>query len=244
MLRSMIFASVVLVTTASASAELKLLGSGAVKEVLLELIPGLEKDLGDKVTPTWTGGAEIRKRVTAGESYDIIISAAPDLEIFARQGKTGDRVDLMVASIGVAVPSGAPKPDISSADALRTALLAARRIGYSTGPSGLHIEALARRMGIADQVQPKLRQVPSGVAVGTLIAANEVDLGFQQVSELIHYPGVDYLGPIPPEVQYTTIYSAAVGSTAHEPERAKAVVGRLRSSHASQVMREHGMEPK
>jgi molybdate transport system substrate-binding protein len=244
MIRSIVFAVAALVTTFSWSAELKLLGSGAVREIVAELLPTLEKDLGYKVAPTWTGGADIRRRVAAGESYDVIISNAPDLDTLAKHGKVRRRIDLMESSIGVAVPLSAPKPDVSSAEALRATLLAAKQIGYSTGPSGVHIETLVRQMGIADQVQPKMRQVPSGIAVGSLIAASEVDIGFQQVSELIHYPGVAYLGPIPREVQYTTVYSAAVSSTIEDAARADAFIGALRSPGAATVMREHGMSPK
>ena len=234
-----------LASAASEAAEIRLLGSGAAKEIVTELLPSFEKDSGHKVSPTWTGGADIRKRIAAGEVYDVVISNAPDIDGFVQQGKVaaGSRVDLMKSGVGVAVPEGASKPDISSGDTLKEALLGAQFIGYSTGPSGAYIERLVERMGIADQVKPKLKQVPSGVSVGSIIASNEADLGFQQVSELLHHPGITYLGPLPADLQYTTIYSARIASGAKEPEAARALVRFMGSPAAVPAIKHHGMDP-
>jgi molybdate transport system substrate-binding protein len=231
--------------TGSEAAEMRLLGSGATKEIVTELLPLFEKDSGHKVSPTWTGGADIRKRIAAGEVYDVVISNAGDIDGFVQHGKiaAGSRVDLMRSQVGVAVPEGASKPDISSGDTLKQALLSARAIGYSTGPSGAYIERLVERMGIADQVKPKLKRVPSGVSVGSILASKEADLGFQQVSELLHHPGITYLGPLPPELQYTTTYSAGIASGTKEPDAAKALVRFMGSPAAVPVLRHHGMDP-
>ena len=142
-----------------------------------------------------------------------------------------------------AVRAGAPKPDISSSEALKKTLLAAKSIGYSTGPSGVYVMSLLERMGIADQVKSKLKQTPSGVRIGTIIANGEAEIGFQQISELIHEPGVDYLGPLPAEVQNITIYSAGIHSGAKQPEAAKELVKALTGPVAAPVIKKHGMEP-
>jgi molybdate transport system substrate-binding protein len=122
-------------------------------------------------------------------------------------------------------------------------VLAAKSIGYSTGPSGVYVVSLFERMGIADQVKSKLKQVPSGVRIGTMIESGEVEIGFQQVSELIHDTGVDYIGPLPPDVQKITIFSAGVLSGAKEPQAAKSLVKSLTAPTAAAVIKKHGMEP-
>src|SRR5207253_10772450 len=120
----------------------------------------------------------------------------------------GSRVDFAQSGTGLAVRKGAPKPDISSPDALKKTLLAAKSIGYSTGPSGLYMLGVFEKMGIAGEVKGKLKQTPSGVFVGTLIASGETEIGFQQISELVHFPGIDYVGPLPGALQRMTGLSA------------------------------------
>jgi molybdate transport system substrate-binding protein len=143
--------SLLLSHTVSA-AEIKVLASGATKEICLELIPSFEKSSGHKVIPTWAGTADIKKRIASGEVYDIVVVAAPEIDTFNKQGKmmTGSRTDLMKSAVGVAVRAGAPKPDIGSSEALKKTLLAAKSIGYSTGPNGVYMARLFERMGIAD----------------------------------------------------------------------------------------------
>jgi molybdate transport system substrate-binding protein len=141
------------------------------------------------------------------------------------------------------VRAGAPKPDISSTEALKQTLLAAKSIGYSTGPSGVYVVSLFERMGIANAVKSKLKQVPSGVRIGSIIASGEAEIGFQQVSELIHAPGVDYVGSLPADVQKVTVFSAGIHSGAKQPEAAKELVKVLTAPGAAQVIKTHGMEP-
>lgn len=230
---------------AATAMDIHVLAAGATKEVLLEVIPSFEKASGHKVVATWTGSANIRKRMAEGAVYDLVIVGAPEIDAFIQQGKmvAGSRVDLMKSGVGVAVPAGAPKPDISSSEALKKALLDAKSIGYSTGPSGVHVERMVARMGIADQVKPRLKQVPSGVAVGSIVASGEAEIGFQQVSEFIHYPGISYVGSLPAEEQHITVYSAGIHGGAKAPEAAKALIKFLTSPAAIPVIRYHGMEP-
>lgn len=227
------------------AAEITVLAAGATKEAYLDLVPQFERSSGHKAVTTWTGTADIVKRLAAGEVYDLVIVGGPEIDTFIQQGKMvpGTRVDLMKSGVGVAVRAGAPKPDISSIDALRKTLLAAKTIGYSTGPSGVYIASLFERMGIADQVKAKLKQTPSGVAVGSIIASGEAEIGFQQVSEFIHFPGIDYIGPLPGDLQRITVYSAGIHKNAKQPEAAKDLVKFLTTPSAAPIVRKYGMEP-
>jgi molybdate transport system substrate-binding protein len=227
------------------AAEINVLASGATKEVYLDLVPQFEQSSGHKVMTTWSGTADIKRRMAAGEVYDVVIVSGADIDAFIQQGKimAGSRIDLMKSGVGVAVRAGAPKPDISSTEALKQTLLAAKSIGYSTGPSGVYVVSLFERMGIANAVKSKLKQVPSGVRIGSIIASGEAEIGFQQVSELIHAPGVDYVGSLPADVQKVTVFSAGIHSGAKQPEAAKELVKVLTAPGAAQVIKTHGMEP-
>jgi molybdate transport system substrate-binding protein len=230
---------------AANAAEIKVLASGATKETCLDLIPAFEKSSGHKVVATWAGTVDIKKHIAAGDVYDIVIVAAPEVDAFTKQGKIvdGSRAILMKSSVGVAVRAGAPRPDIGSSEALKKTLLAAKSIGYSTGPSGVYMQNLFDHMGIADQVKPKLKQVPPGERIGTVIAKGEAEIGFQQVSELIHEPGIDYLGPLPADLNKVTVFAAGIHSGAREPAAAKTLIQYLTSPAAAPAIKHHGMEP-
>jgi len=232
-------------SSAASAAEIKVLASGATKEVIDELLPAFEISSGNKVNIAFTGTANIKKRVAAGEAYDLIIVGGPVIDAFVQQGKVtaGSRADLMKSGVGVAVRAGAPKPDIGSSDALKKTLLSAKSIGYSSGPSGDYVISLVERMGITNQIKPKMKQVPSGTRISAMIAGGEVEIGFQQISELIHEKGIDYLGPLPSEVQKITVFSAGLQAGAKEPEAAKALVKVLKSPEAATVIKNHGMVP-
>jgi molybdate transport system substrate-binding protein len=214
---------------AASAAEITVLAVGATKEVIVELVPPFEKKSGYKVSITWTGSAKIKERIAAGEVYDLVIVDGPLIDAFSKEGKVanGSRTDLMKSGVGAAVRAGAPKFDIGTSEALKKSLLAANSVGYSSGSSGTYMVTLVERMGIADQVKPKMKQVPSGTRIGTMIESGEVDIGFQQISELIHEKGVDYLGPLPADIQKITIYSAGLHSRAKEPEAAQAFIKTL-----------------
>lgn len=233
------------ISGAASAAEIKVIASGATKEIINEILPAFEKNSSHKVAIEFTGTANIKKRIAAGETYDLVIVGAPEIDAFVQQGKiaSGTRTDLMKSGVGVAVRSGASKPDIGSSGALKKTLLAAKSIGYSSGPSGDHMVNLVERMGIADQVKPKMKQVPSGSRISTMIESGEAEIGFQQISELIHENGIDYIGPLPSEVQKITVYAAGLHTGAREPEAAKALVKALAAPDAATLIKAHGMEP-
>ena len=223
--------------------EIRVLSSLATKEAYLELVPQFERQTGRKVTTTWAGTVDIMKRMAAGETYDLVIVSSTAGDDLIKQGKIkAPRVDLAKTGIGVAVRAGAPKPDISSGTAIKKALLAAKTVGYSTGPSGVYLMGLFERLGIAAEVKAKTRQVPSGGTVGTILASGEAELGFQQVSELVHFSGVDFVGPLPPEIQHVTVFSAGIHANAKVPEEARALLNFLIAPAARTVIQKHGLE--
>jgi len=238
-------AGTLLLSGACGAAEIKVLSTQAAEEAYRELVPQFEKESGHKVTTVFTGTLDVNKRIAAGETYDIIVMAAPAIDDYIRDGKiaVGSRVDLAKSGVGMAVRAGAPKPDISSTESLKKTLIAAKSIGYSTGPSGVYLTGLFARLGVADQIAPKLRQTPTGVFVGTLVASGEAEIGFQQVSELSHLPGVDFVGPLPPDVQQTTVFASGMVVGAKEADAARAWVRFLTAPAAAAAYRKRGLEP-
>jgi molybdate transport system substrate-binding protein len=230
---------------AANAVEIKVLSTQAAEQAYRELVPQFEKASGHKVSTIFTGTLDLQKRIAAGESYDLIIMAGPAIDDFIKAGKIvpGSRVDLAKSGVGVAVRAGAPKPDISSTEALKKTLIAAKSIGYSTGPSGVYIVGLFQRMGIADAVKPKLKQTPTGVFVGSIVASGEAEIGFQQVSEFLHFPGVDYVGPLPADIQEITVFSSGLQVGGKEADAAKAWVKFLTAPAAAPVFKKMGLEP-
>jgi molybdate transport system substrate-binding protein len=227
------------------AADVNVMASMAIKEVYLELVPQFETISGRRVATNWVGSADIMKRMKAGESTDLVIVAADAIDELTNLGKIvpGSRVDLVKSGIGVAVRAGAQKPDISSGEALKRALLGAKSIAYSSGPSGTYLSGLFQRMGIADALKGKLVQAPSGTPVGGFIARGDAEIGFQQVSELLPVAGIDFVGPLPPDIQSITVFSGAVHVGATEPGAARDLLRFLASPASAPVMRRRGMEP-
>jgi molybdate transport system substrate-binding protein len=231
--------------TRKTMAEISVLSSIATREAYLELVPQFEKASGHKVGTTWSGTTAIMQTMAAGkESYDLIIISTSELEDLTRQGKivAGSRADLAKSGIGIAVRKGAPKPDVSTTDGLKRALLAAKTVGYTSGPSGVYMASLIERMGIAADVKAKFKSVPSGGTIGTIVASGDCEIGFQQVSELVHIPGIDYIGPLPADVQRVTIFSSGVQTGAQHPAEAKMLQAFLTAAAAKDVMKKHGLE--
>ena len=240
-----LLAGAMLLSGMAGAAEISVLSTQAPQEAYLELVAQFEKATGHKVRTDFTGTVNVQKRLAAGESFDLIIMAAPAIDEQIKLGRAlaGSRVDFAKSGTGVAVRKGAPRPDIGSVEALRRTLLSARSIGYSTGPSGVYMLGVFERLGVADQVKGKLKQTPSGVFVGTLIASGEVEIGFQQISELVHFPGIDYVGPLPGDLQRMTVFSAGVHSGAKQADAARDLVKFLTAPGAAAVIRKHGLEP-
>ncbi len=235
-------ASFLLFAGALHAAEIRVLSTQATEQAYRELVPQFEKASGHKVTTVFTGTLDANKRLAAGETYDLLIMSAPSIEEHIKTGKVlaSSRVDL--AKSGVGVKAGAPKPDISTTEALKRTLSAAKSIGYSTGPSGIYMIGVFQRMGIADEIKHKLKQTPTGVFVGSIIA-REAEIGFQQVSELSHFAGVDYVGPLPAEIQQFTIFSSGIIAGAKEADAAKALVNFITAPAAAAAFKRIGMEP-
>lgn len=242
---SLMVAAVALISGAAGAAEIKVLSTQATEQSYRELVPQFEKATGHKVTTIFTGTLDADKRVAANEPHDLLIMSQSSIDDHVKGGKVvqGSRVDLARSGVAVGVKAGARKPDISTVDALKRTILNAKSIGYSTGPSGNYIIALFERLGVLDQVKPKMKQTATGVFVGSIIASGEVEIGFQQVSELSQYEGVDYVGPLPAEVQNYTTFSSGILSNAKEAEAARALVRYITSPQAGAVYRKRGMEP-
>ena len=227
------------------AAEITVLSTQAPEQACRELLPQFEKASGHTVKISYTGTLDAKKRIAAGQPFDLLIMASPDIDGFITSGTLapGSRVDLAKSGVGIGVRAGAPKPDVSTTEAFKKTLLAAKSIGYSTGPSGNYVIGLFERLRIADQVKPKLKQTPTGVFVGTIVANGEVEIGIQQVSEMSHFAGVDYVGPLPADIQKMTIFASGIAATTKQAEAAKALVKFLTAPQAAEAFKKRGMEP-
>jgi molybdate transport system substrate-binding protein len=244
---SLVFAalSALLLPGVAGAVEIKVVSTQAPEEAYRELVPQFEKASGHKVTTVFTGTLDLQKRIAAGESYDLIIMAGPAIDDYIKSGKVvpGSRVNIAKSGVGVGVRAGAPKPDIGTTEAFKKALLAAKSIGYSTGPSGVYVTGLFQRLGITDQIKGKLKQTPTGIFVGSLVASGEAEIGVQQVSEMSHYPGVDYVGPLPADIQEITVFASGIQVGAKESDAAKAWVKFLTAPAAAPAFKARGLEP-
>jgi molybdate transport system substrate-binding protein len=217
----------------------------ATRQVLAELTAGFEQATGHRASIEAVGGVDAARRVLAGEAFDVVVLAADAIARLLAAGciVPGSVVDLVHSGVAVAVPAGAPLPDIDSEDAVRQAVLAARSISYSTGPSGVALAQLFERWGIAGEIAGRMVQAPPGVPVGSLVAKGEVALGFQQLSELLHVQGIAIVGPLPPAVQITTTFSAGIGALSQQADAARELLAYMASPQAADAKRKQGMEP-
>jgi molybdate transport system substrate-binding protein len=247
---ALVVAAILSAASAAFGDEVRVMASGAFTAAYLELVPEFERATRNTVVTSFGGslgnGPEtIPNRLQRGEPADLVILAASALDNLIKQGKVvaGSRVDLVRSSIGMAVRAGASRPDISSVAALRQTLLRAKSIAYSASASGVYISTeLFQRLGIADQVLAKSKNA-EGQRVAALVARGEAEIGFQQISELVPEPGIDYVGPLPPEVQRVTVFSAGIVVGAKKPEQAKELIKFLASENAISVIKKTGLEP-
>jgi molybdate transport system substrate-binding protein len=247
---ALVLAALLFVAGAAFGEEVRVITSGAFTAAYLELVPEFERTTKNTVVTTFGGSAgngpeTIPNRLQRGEPADLVIMSAPALDELIKQGKVavGSRVDLVRSSIGMAVRAGAPRPDISTVDALKQTLLRAKSIAYSASASGIYLSTeLFQKLGIAEQVLPKSKNA-EGQRVGALVARGEAEIGFQQISELLPEPGIDYVGPLPPGAQRVTVFSAGIVSGAKAPEVARALVRFLTSEQAFPVIRKTGLDP-
>jgi len=220
------------------------ISSMATREFLAEVADAW-RQLGGAVAFESVGGVAAAKRVLDGESLDVVVLAAGAIDKLVAAGRVvpGTKVDLLNSSVAIAVRAGAPRPAIDSEAALRQAVLSARTIGYSTGPSGDALLKLFEQWGIAASIRPCLVQAVPGVAVGLLIDRGDVELGFQQLSELMHLDGIDVIGPMPPGLEIVTTFSGGVCSTTANAGTARALLEFIRSPTSDAAKLRYGMQP-
>lgn len=217
----------------------------ATREVLADLIAQYQATTSYAVMAEAAGGVDVAKRVQAGEAVDVVVLAANAIDQLIQDGRllAGSRVDLVRSGVAIAVRAGAPQPDITTEEAVKQAVLAVKTLSYSTGPSGVYLLKLFKRWGILETIKPRIVQAPAGVPVGSLVAKGEVELGFQQLSELINLPGITVLGPLPPDIQTITTFSAGVSATSQQAEAARALLAFMAAPAAATTKRKQGMEP-
>src|SRR3954471_3184596 len=244
------FVSLLWLAGAATAAEVRVMISGGLTAAYNALVPEFERSTGHKVLTAYgpsmgTTVNAIPVRLERGEPADVLIMVGYALGDLIKQGKVvaDSRVDLVKSPIGIAVKSGTPKPDISSVDALKRTLLAAKSIAYSDSASGVYISTeMFDKLGIADAMKDKAKKIPA-TPVGEIVAHGEAEIGFQQISELRAVPGIDIVGPLPDELQKITVFSAGVASVSKEPDAGKALIKFLASPAARDTIVKSGLDP-
>jgi molybdate transport system substrate-binding protein len=252
MIRSMKFATLAatllgaaMPTSGARAAEITVIGSTAMTEFIEAVVPIFEHDSGHKVKASFLSGSLLPVKVKEGAPADLIITTPETADDLIKAGKlvAGSRVDFIRSSAGVAVRSGAPKPDISTPEAFKRALLAAKSVGISQGPSGIYMLTLLDRLGIAAEVKAKAVFTAPGQRVGLVIASGQAEIGVQQITELLAMKGIDFVGPLPGELQTTIVYATVRPTIAKETAAADAFVKFLSSKSVAPTARKMGLDP-
>jgi molybdate transport system substrate-binding protein len=246
---ALLFAGVLLIVQLPRAGEIRVMTSGAFTAAYLALTPLFERDTNEKLvtlaTTMGTGPEFIPNRLQRGEPVDVVIVDDPALVQMIQNGLVlaDSRVPLARSGIGMAVRAGAAKPDIGSVDSLRRALLQAKSIAYSGSVSGQYLSTeLFQRLGIADQVMAKSRRIDRE-RVGAVVARGEAEMGFQQISELLAESGIDYVGPLPSEVQKVTVFSGGIAAASKNAKAARSLIKFLASREAAAAVAKTGLEP-
>ena len=221
------------------------ISSMATRQVLAELAAQFTARQGRVLAMESVGGVDAAKRVQAGEAFDVVVLASDAIDKLIASGhlNAGSKVDLVRSPVAIAVRAGAPQPAVTTEDDVRQAVLAASSISYSTGPSGVFLTTLFERWGITQAITSRLVQAPPGVPVGTLVARGEVELGFQQLSELLHLEGISVIGTLPPAIEFITTFSAALGLHSAQAEAVREMLQFMTSPETAAAKRRQGMEP-
>jgi len=235
----------------TAPVEIKVLSTTAMKMVFEALAPDFERDTGNRLAVTLGPSSQLEKRIAEGEAADVAILARAGAEQLSVQGKimTGSLTDVARSSIGVAVPKGAAKPDISTAEAFKRMLLAAKSVAVSKpiggGQSGVHMAKVFERLGITEAVQAKAKYGAGGAGglAGLVVLRGEADIGIQQMAELMAVAGIDVVGPLPPDLQSVTTFTAGVPASASHADAGRAVIAYLTTPAAKVVIKGKGLEP-
>lgn len=229
------------------AAEIKVLTTGAFRQVVVALVPEFERETGHKVAVDNGTVGQLTKRVEGGEAFDVLVLSPRGLEEFVGKGKivAGSPVKVAKVGVGVMVKAGAPKPDVSSVEAFKQALLKAQSVGYidpaSGGSSGIYVAGLLQRLGIAEQIGPKAK-LKRGGHVSDLVVAGEAEIGIHQMSEIVGQAGVDLVGPLPAEIQNYTTYAVGLSPAARDADAGRAFIRLLGSPAAAAVLKAKGME--
>ncbi|BAO29036.1 substrate-binding domain-containing protein [Sulfuritalea hydrogenivorans] len=221
------------------------ISSMATRQVLAELAAAYRMQRGVAVSFESVGGVDAAKRVQAGEPFDLVVLAADAIDRLVASGHVvaDSKADLVRSTVAIAVRAGAARPDVGSEGALRRAVLAAKTLGYSTGPSGTELMKLFERWGIADEVRERVVQAPPGVPVAQLVAEGKVELGFQQYSEMAHAFGIAVVGTMPPGCEIVSTFAGALCAASTQPEAVRDLLDFMRSPEAALTKRRQGMEP-
>jgi molybdate transport system substrate-binding protein len=223
---------------------MRVLCTNGMKSVLLDLVPEFERSTGTKVVITWGSANGLMKELETGAAGDLAILTAEGIDQLVGQRKVaGGRVDLARSGIGVAVRKGASKPDIGSPDALKRALIAAKSVAHSrTGMSGIYFPTVLGRLGITDEMKPKIVTPDSGTPIGEVVAKGDAEIGIQQISELLPVEGIEIVGPLPDALQKITTFSGGVLAAAKEPDAAKALLEFI-AFRSPALLKQKGLEP-
>ena len=223
---------------------IKGISSMATRQLLAELVASYQEIVLCDIDIESVGGVDAAKRVQAGEAFDVVVLASDAIDKLIAAGRIDatSKVDLVNSGVAVAVKAGTSMPDITSETAVKAAVLAAKTISYSTGPSGVAVAKLFEHWGITEQIASRIVLAPPGVPVGSLLANGEAELGFQQLSEFIHEDGISIVGPLPPEIQITTTFSAGVCTASRQASTVRDLLAFMTSPDAIPAKLRQGME--
>lgn len=225
--------------------EIKIFASNSIRAVMAELVPQFEHTSGHSISVSYDPAKVMLARIENGETADLIITGSGAIDALVKQGKVapGSRRTLARCRVGLAVRSGAPKPDIGTVEALKRALVTAKSVAYTQeGASGMHFSGVIERLGIAGNVQAKAVRQPGGL-IGELVTAGKAEIAIQQIPELMAVPGIELVGPLPAEIQLVTVTAAGIFSGTKQAEAARSFIEFLASPAAAQVIRAKGLEP-
>lgn len=235
-----------LLMSAAGAAELKVMSSNALKTVLEDLGPKFEKASGHKIAFDFDTAVALKAKIEAGAAFDVAVVGAPQAADLVKQGKFDGATltDLARSGVGMAVKKGAPKPDIGTVDAFRQALTQAKSIGFvEQGASGIYLKSLFVKLGVAEVIKDKLRPLPASNPAAHAVANGEAEIGMTQISEILPYPGADLVGPLPADIQLTTVFAVAAAAKGGQGDAAGALIKFLRSPEAASVFKAKGLDP-